>query len=356
MRVVNVGLVVLIAGSFVAAQSSRPAHGGGVVASASGDFDASSPKLITGRQGAAIVSAAWEHRRELDYKPDCSHLVHDVYQFAGLNYPYAPSSDLYAGLAEFARVKTPQPGDLIVWPGHVGIVVDPKAHSFYSSLRSGLKIDFYDTRAWNRRVPARFYRFVRQASTPAMLLASNNPEVANDSATLPEAADAASLPPAAASGTTAEPDVPAANLPIALAEPGRAAISDALYQTWSNLDLGSRELPSDRELVLVRQLKVQRVQVRKGHGTAQIKVSCYARLAADTMETRCADELISLPLSHSSTGWRLDPSSKRTYLAGDAAAAALSERLATLIREGAPRAEQVQAADLLSALVRNRAP
>ena len=238
MRVVNVGLVVLIAGSFVAAQSSRPAHGGGVVASASGDFDASSPKLITGRQGAAIVSAAWEHRRELDYKPDCSHLVHDVYQSAGLNYPYAPSSDLYAGLTEFARVKTPQAGDLIVWPGHVGIVVDPKAHSFYSSLRSGLKIDFYDTRAWQRRVPARFYRFVRQASTPT-LLASADPGGASEPAIAPDATETATPAPAPARASAAEPDTASVNLPIALSEPTKNVISEALNQTWSKLDLGN---------------------------------------------------------------------------------------------------------------------
>src|SRR6185312_7502570 len=49
---------------------------------------------------------------------------------------------------------------LIVWPGHVGIVVDPQQRSFYSSLNSGLKIDSYDAPAWRARGPARFFRFL----------------------------------------------------------------------------------------------------------------------------------------------------------------------------------------------------
>jgi hypothetical protein len=127
-----------------------------------------------------------------------------------------------------------------------------------------------------------------------------------------------------------------------------------LNEAWSKLDLGSRSDASERDVVLVRQLGVQRVRLHKDRGTVTIKVSCYARMMADAMNTRCADELISLRLTRGSSGWRLDPSSDRTYLSGDAAADALSERLATLIREGAPKAEQVQAADLLSALLRKQ--
>ena len=136
--------------------------------------------------------------------------------------------------------------------------------------------------------------------------------------------------------------------------PAVNVISEALNQTWSKLDLGNREQGGERDLVLVRQLKVQRVQLHKDHGTAQVKVSCYARMMSDATDMRCPDELISLRLTRSGAGWKLDPTSKRIYLAGNAAAAALSERVATLIREGAPKAEQVQAADLLSTLLRKQ--
>ena len=94
---------------------------------------------------------------------DCSHLVHDIYERAGLPYDYATSRDIYDGIDGFHRVYHPLPGDLIVWRGHVGIVVDPDEHSFLSALRSGVKISEYDTRYWKRKGRPRFYRYSRQS-------------------------------------------------------------------------------------------------------------------------------------------------------------------------------------------------
>src|SRR5215510_13606086 len=65
---------------------------------------------------------------------DCSHLVHYLYEQSGLTYIYADSRRLYEGVEAFRRVAQPRPGDLIVWQGHVGIVVDPEQHSFGSAL------------------------------------------------------------------------------------------------------------------------------------------------------------------------------------------------------------------------------
>jgi hypothetical protein len=104
---------------------------------------ASTSGLLTSEEGLAIVNAAWEHEQQLRGKPDCSHLVHQIYLLAGFDYPYASSFELYAGTDNFRRVKTPQPGDLIIWPGHAGIVLDPVQHTFYSSVRSGLQAESY---------------------------------------------------------------------------------------------------------------------------------------------------------------------------------------------------------------------
>jgi len=117
---------------------------------------------ITLREGESIVNAAWERQRQTASKPDCSHLVHEVYSLAGYPYPYADSFDLYIGTQGFLRVVKPQPGDLIVWRGHVGIVVDPGEHSFYSSVTSGLRTEFYDAPEWRARGPARFYRYAAE--------------------------------------------------------------------------------------------------------------------------------------------------------------------------------------------------
>jgi len=91
---------------------------------------------------------------------DCSHLVHDIYARAGFPYDYATSRDLYDGVDAFRRVADPLPGDLVVWRGHVGIVVDPDEHTFLSQLRTGVKISQYDSRYWRRRGHPRFYRYV----------------------------------------------------------------------------------------------------------------------------------------------------------------------------------------------------
>ena len=91
---------------------------------------------------------------------DCSHFVQYIYEQAGLYYGYAPSRTLYDGLDEFKRVLHPKAGDLIVWRGHVGIVVDPAETTFLSVLRSGVKISSYESLYWKRRGKARFLRYV----------------------------------------------------------------------------------------------------------------------------------------------------------------------------------------------------
>jgi hypothetical protein len=91
---------------------------------------------------------------------DCSHFVQWLFQQAGLYYGYAPSRVLYKGMLGFKRVSRPHRGDLIVWPGHVGIVVDPEEQTFLSALRSGVKTASYTSRYWKRRGRARFFRYL----------------------------------------------------------------------------------------------------------------------------------------------------------------------------------------------------
>jgi cell wall-associated NlpC family hydrolase len=94
-----------------------------------------------------------------DIELDCSHFANYVYDRAGLAYEYEPSRDLYKGEGPFVLAYQPMPGDLIVWRGHVGIVVDPGEHTFVSKLNSGVKIASWDTHYWKRRGTPRFLRF-----------------------------------------------------------------------------------------------------------------------------------------------------------------------------------------------------
>jgi cell wall-associated NlpC family hydrolase len=123
-------------------------------------------QTLTRHDGQEVVAIALERHMRMARARDCSHLVHAVYDRAGFSYPYASSDDLYRGTEDFRRVKHPQPGDLVVWRGHVGIVVNPKHREFYSFLRHGPGIDEYDTEYWKQRGPLRFYRYIK-VGTPA---------------------------------------------------------------------------------------------------------------------------------------------------------------------------------------------
>jgi hypothetical protein len=122
--------------------------------------EASRARLLSPSEGESIVLAAWELRRGLPSKPDCSHFVHAIYTKAGFNYEYAQSSDLFEGIESFQRVSIPQAGDLVAWQGHVGIVVDPAEHSFYSSVVTGFAIENYRSNYWIGRGAPRFYRYL----------------------------------------------------------------------------------------------------------------------------------------------------------------------------------------------------
>lgn len=116
---------------------------------------------LTADDGLSVIAAALDLRVRSEHERDCSHLVNAIYIRAGFPYPYASSSDLYDGTDYFRRVKHPQPGDLVVWTGHVGIVVNPAQHLFFSVLSDGPGIDTYKARYWKRRGPVRFYRYVK---------------------------------------------------------------------------------------------------------------------------------------------------------------------------------------------------
>jgi len=134
------------------------------------DADLQYERPLTLDEGLAVIGAALDSRHHLS-RADCSHFVHGLYSRAGFPYAYAPSSDLYAGVDEFRRVTNPQPGDLAVWRGHTGIVVNPAQHSFFSLLRSGPGIASYESSYWRKKGHPRFYRYV-SANRDAVLSSS----------------------------------------------------------------------------------------------------------------------------------------------------------------------------------------
>ena len=137
------------------------------------ESDGIAPWLVNSEQGLTIIGAALESRHT-DNNADCSNLVHEIYERAGFTYSYSSSTQLYLGIKEFRRVLHPQPGDLVVWRGHVGIVISPVQHSFFSAMRSGRGVEFYDSPYWQGRGRPRFFRYLKSASRNQLSAATRN--------------------------------------------------------------------------------------------------------------------------------------------------------------------------------------
>jgi cell wall-associated NlpC family hydrolase len=121
-------------------------------------------RTLNKKDRSSVIALALHSKKARHPGRDCSHLVHTIYARAGFPYPYADSDDLYDGATGFRRVSRPEPADLVVWHGHVGIVVRPSRHQFFSMLSKGPGIDDYQSRYWKTRGQPRFYRYVKTNS------------------------------------------------------------------------------------------------------------------------------------------------------------------------------------------------
>jgi hypothetical protein len=312
---------------------------------------------ITWNEGVQVIETAWKNLSQFDSQIDCSHLVHEIYEQAGLRYPYSTSNELYRGIDEFERVREPQPADLIVWPGHVGLVVNPQEHSFYSALSTGLKMDSYDAPAWQNRGPARFFRFVmrpgeRVRSTSSQSVATAQVAAAplDNQSTTRKVASPIDTPRQARVTSTEIPD----EAFLGRERPSsKEAIRGALLRVWNN---PSEDRPDRwqqaQEIVIVESLKVQRIHLSGAGGTVEAKIRSSARITADSMDVHPSIHVVSFRLARGKTGWTLDDPTRHLYLSGNAAVVAVSERLAGIARENVSRSEQAQAAELLHSMLR----
>ncbi len=308
---------------------------------------------LTWREGAAIIENARQNPSHIDPEEDCSHLVHDIYDLAGLHYAYAPSTDLYRGVESFERVRTPQPGDLIVWRGHVGLVVNPGEHSFYSSLSTGPRVDTYDSPVWRRRGPARFFRYLlhageRVGSSPSTLRAAADDsvvpesELGSDTPKSPEKLERASLRPEYTEVVFLNRE-----------RPTKAAFEQAILQLWSDpSDERQDRWEEASDVVIVESLKIERLHLQGSSGTVDAKIRSAGQLTADAADGKSSTKAVRFHLVRYKSGWRIDDASGRMFLSGNAAVIAVSDRLSGIARENASRSEQVQTANLLKAILR----
>lgn len=329
---------------------------------------------LTPSEGLSILGAALDARHYAEFPSDCSHLVHELYGRAGFPYEYASSSDLYAGVDEFRRVTSPQPGDLAVWRGHAGIVVNPAQHSFFSALSSGLGVDAYDSPYWKQRGRPRFYRYVKPA--PGGVLSSSIRTARLKPATLdkPERGEGAAEEPVSEvseepSSGTERPVKLAENQPVNAEIPGVVVVNSvrpkpdqvgaAFLQACQDSEAGLRGrdlFVANQSLIAFGHFEVKKVHITGTQGWVEVQIDELVSLTGSKAEVHKRSERQRWPLNRrNSQSWELTPWRDTIYLPQHTAERFLAHELAKLT-EGSPETaivtqEKTELAELLHVLL-----
>lgn len=326
--------------------------------------DPAAARLLSLDEGLSVLGAALESRVHLGAKSDCSHLVHAIYERAGFPYPYVNSSDLWVGISEFRRVTRPQPGDLVAWPGHVGIAISPVQHSFYSALHSGLGVEKYDAPYWKERGRARFYRYVKAA--PGTVNAANARAARLSPATFGNAESRGDQEKAGirTPSPAAPPAAEAAKLPLASVpvgdsgRPSAGEITEALSQAFSDTAealRGKDVLALPHPLIAFDRLEVERVRIERGQGWAEVRIRRPLPVTAGQVKHGKPPDRQRWLLRHrDQNGWELVLPQEGIYLPRDAAVRLLAHQLTDITDDPeAPSGgrEKAQLARLLNALL-----
>jgi len=345
---------------------------------------AAAVRLINAEQGREIAAAALGQEEPVRGTQDCSHLVHQIYAVAGYEYPYASSFELYAGHGDFRRVRHAQAGDLVAWPGHVGIVLNPRQHTFYSLVRSGLQAEDYLGPYWRSRGRPRFYRFVAEAGTFVRTATAARPRSgssahAERAAVAEERAEAEkpARPRSAQEASertpvTAAPVEPAgqdaaAPIPSSIAISARSGRPSAEEVAQAISELGNAAagvLRTDEPMkvgtpvVIFDELKVERVEIKRDKGWAHLQISSRMRIGSDGADFKRRREKVRLELRRGESGWVAVAPVERTFVARDVAVRVLAAQLAELAQsDGAAKHEEAivgqeaRIANLISALL-----
>jgi hypothetical protein len=316
--------------------------------------------LLGPEDGLAVIAAALDFRKQASDKADCSHLVHDIYERAGFTYAYVTSNDLYAGTDEFRRVTRPQPGDLIAWPGHVGIVVSPMRHTFYSSLNSGLGVESYDSDYWKRRGRPHFLRHVKE---PATALADNGkiPPLTNTSletktSTSALEANDTDVPPPATPAKLAPAQFPR----LLVVESARPTTDDVSETVVNALSLAAETMKGHnifgqtQTFVVLREIKVEKVKLKGATGWADVSTSESASLISGQSNLKKRQQKQRWILRRrDAQSWDLVPPQGTVYLNQDDAVRLMSQQLAAMTAENssADVRQKAQLAAVLGALL-----
>jgi hypothetical protein len=320
------------------------------------------PHLLTPNEGLAILGTALDSRHHRsDFSSDCSHFVHALYERAGFRYEYASSSDLYEGTDNFWRVATPQAGDLAVWRGHAGIVVNPAQHSFFSVLHSGPGVDSYDSPYWRHRGQPRFFRYLKQAPSgvldSSIRTASWQPAALNDAEPYESAPD--DRPPGISERPFSEAEASAKlakNMPVNVepfpvviltsVRPKSDQVSSAFLQACNGSEeqlRGGGVFRSAESLVVFERFEVKKVHITGNQGWIEVQLDELFSLTEGNAEIHKQSERQRWVLKRTDKrSWKLTPSRNAIYLPQRTAERVLAHELAQLTEDASDNASGAQ--------------
>ncbi len=299
------------------------------------------PRLLTPSEGLAIVGAALDSRHHhLDYSSDCSHFVHALYERAGFHYEYASSSDLYEGTDEFRRVTSPQPGDLAVWRGHAGIVVNPAQHSFFSVLHTGPGVDLYDSTYWSRRGQPRFFRYLKSAPNrvldSSIRIASWQPAALNDAEPYESAPDEVVAPAKLAKNISVNGE-PFPVVILSFARPTSGQVTSAFLEACNDSEeqLRGRDLFMPAQpLFVFDNFEVKKVHITGNQGWIEIQFHELFSVTEGKAEIHKQLERQRWVLQRDGRkSWKLTPPRNAIYLTQHTAESVLAHKLVQLTEE-----------------------
>jgi len=345
-------------------------------------------RLVNAKEGLKIAATALEQQEPIRGAQDCSHLVHQIYSHAGYEYSYASSFDLYAGHGNFRRVRHAQAGDLIIWPGHVGIVLDPAKHSFYSLVRSGLQAEDYLGPYWRSRGRPRFYRYIVEAGSGIQTAKVTRPSTSGDGSssdrssrpTTEELAQAERANPnqtvsetSLRSKVIASPGAPASDVKesipssIVITPEQRAPTPTEALDGISELSNAAAGVLRTAEplnvkipVVVFDDLHVERIEIKRDKGWAHLQINSHVRINSDGTEFKRRREKARWELRRDASGWIAIAPAERAYVSRDVAVRTLATQLAEMTQSEAAAqhqegviAQEARIANLLSALLQD---
>jgi hypothetical protein len=340
LRTIFAGCLLLSAPALLSAQSKPAVSAAKQTVRRSAAVSATSARLLDENDGLALLGAALEARHKTAQSSDCSHLVHAIYEKAGFSYKYASSRDLYAGDDDFQRVWQPQAGDLIVWPGHAGMVVNPAQHTFYSALRSGFGVQPYDSVYWKRRGRPRFFRYIK--ARPSQVLAARRVAGLKPTGLSASQTDDAITASADSDDPPAPSLEPASTLPLApasvkFARPKAEQIKTAMLERFRTNDVGSSQaqFALTQPVAAFDGFDVQKIHVKDNVGWAQIHFRGFVWLneqGPKSAKPRDTQRFMIRRLG--GEGWEMLLPQDEAYLPRDVAVKMLAHQLATLADAG----------------------